>query len=89
MERVHDDVCPGSAVEDVSEDVQLVDGEALNDVAESDDEVVGALSGDDGVDDTVDVCRLVHVVGAFVQQFLYDVRELFGERLSHLGACVF
>ena len=38
---VHDDMCAGSSVVDVAKDVQLVDGQALYDVAEGHDEVVG------------------------------------------------
>ena len=44
-----------------------------------DDEVVGTACGYDGVDDDVDIGCLVMVFGMFVQEFLYDVREVAGQ----------
>ena len=67
LQRVEDDVCSLSTVEDVAKDMQLVDGEALYYVTESYDKVVGSSCGDDGIDDYLDVCRFVHVVATFVQ----------------------
>ena len=88
-QRVEYDVCAGAAVVDVAEYVQLVDGQTLYDVADGHYEVVGTAGGDDGVHDDGHVGCLVLVVGAFVQQLLYDVRELGWQRLAHLRAGVF
>ena len=86
--HVHDDVRPRSAVVDVAQDVQLVDGQPLYDVTQGADEVVGAPRRDDGVHDDRHVGRLVLVVGTLVQQLLNDVRELLRQRLAHLRARV-
>ena len=53
---------------------------------DGDNEVVGTSGADDGLDNNINVRRLVHVVGAFVQEFLYDVRKVFRQRLPDLRA---
>ena len=40
LQRVHNDVCAGPAVVYIAEDVQLVYGEALYDIADGDDEII-------------------------------------------------
>ena len=85
---VHDDVRPRSPVVDVPDDVQLVDGEPLDEVADGNDEVVRPSRGDDGADDLVHVGRLVRLGGGLVQELLDDVGELGGQRLAYLGAGV-
>ena len=87
-QRVHDDVRTGAAVVDVAQDVQLVDGQALDDVRDGHDEIVGTSSRDDSVHNDGHVGRLILVVRAFVQQFLDDVGKLLGQRLAHLAAGV-
>ena len=72
-EGVENDVCARTAVEDVAEDVQLVDRQALYHVADGNDEIVGTTSRYDCVDDDVDIVSFVGIVCALVQQFLYDV----------------
>ena len=88
-ERVHDEVCARTAVVDIAEDVQAVDGQALDEIAEGDDEVVGAARADDGADDDVEVGLLVVVVGTLVQQLFYNIGILLGQALAHLRAGVF
>ena len=88
-ERVHDDMGPRSAVVDVAQDMELVDGQPVDDVADGNDEVVGPSGRDDCIDDDGDVGSLVVVVGPLVKQFLDDVAEVIGQRLAHLGAGVF
>ena len=75
---VEDDVGSRSTIVDVAEDVQLVYGKPLYHIGYGDDEVVGTSCGYDGVDDDVDISCLVVVFGMFVQEFLYDVREVAG-----------
>ena len=88
-ERVHDKMRARTAVVDVAEDVQAVDGQALDEIAEGDDEVVGAARSNNGADDDVEVGLLVVVVGTFVQQLLYNIGVLLGQTLTHLRAGVF
>ena len=54
-------MCAWSAVIDVSDDMEGVDGETLDEVAHRNDEIVGTFRRDDGADDDVDVCLLVGV----------------------------
>ena len=82
-------MCAWSAVVHVAENMEIVDGEALNDVADGYDKVVSRAGGDDGIGDGRDIGCLVHVIGALVQQFLYDVGELSGQCHAHFGTCVF
>lgn len=86
---VEDDVGSRSTIVDVAEDVQLVYGKPLYHVSDGDDKVIGTACGYDGVDDDVDISCLVMVFCMFVQEFLYDVREVAWQRLSHLRAGVF
>ena len=75
---VHDDVGSLTTVVDVAEDVELVNGELLYDVADRYNEIVGPSGRDNGVDDAVDVGCLVGIVGGLVKQLLYDVAEIDG-----------
>ena len=68
-----------SSVVDVAQDVELVDGEFVDDAGNGDDKLIGAPDVDDGVNDGTDLSRLVSVIGALVQQFLNDVAEVFRE----------
>ena len=86
---VHDDVWPRTSVVDIPKYMQAVDGKALYDVADGNDEVIGTAGGDDGVCNGADVGRFVHVVGAFVEQFLDDIGEFLRQGLAHFGAGVF
>ena len=82
-ERVHNLVGTGASIVDVAEDMQLVDGQPLDHVADRADEVVCPSCRDDGVYDDGYVGGLVLVVGTLMQQFLNDVREVYGQRLAH------
>ena len=87
-QRVHDEVRALAPVVDIAQDVQAVDGEPLDEVAQGGDELVGAVGGDDGADDAVEVVLLVVAVAGLVEQFLDDVGELAWQGLAHLRAGV-
>ena len=57
----------------VADDVQQVDRQALDQVADGDDEVIGPAGRDDRVDDLVHIGGLVRLVARLVEQFLDDV----------------
>ena len=88
-EGVHDDVGARTAVVDVAHDVQRVDGEALDEVAQGHDEVIRPPGADDGGDDDVDVGLLVGVDARLVEQLLDDVGEVAGQGFAHLRTGVF
>ena len=83
---VHNLVGAGTTVKHVAQDVQLVDGELLDEVTNGDNEVVGTASADDGVHNNVDIGLLVAVGGVLVQQLLDDVGKTAGQRLVDLRA---
>lgn len=89
--RVENDMRPRPAVVNVAHDVQPVDGQALDYVADGHDESVRPPDGDDRAQDAVEVLLLVgrsRGIG-LVEQLLDDVGEVLGQCLAHLGAGVF
>ena len=87
-ERVHDDVRVRPAVVDVADDVQMVDGEALDEQAQRLDERAHAVRADDGVDDGRVVGPLVHAVAILRHELLDEVGEVLRQRLAHARARV-
>ena len=85
---VHDDVCPGAAVVDVAQDVELVDAERMDDLANGHNEIGALPRVHNALDDASEIGILVFVEGIFVKEFLYDVGILGGQCLAHLGAGV-
>ena len=79
LEHVHDLVRTGTTVIDVTENMKLVDGEALDDICNSDDEGIGPSCIDDRVDDDVDVSSLVRILRTLMEQFLNDIGEVLGQ----------
>ena len=74
-QRVYDDMGTRSTVVDVAEDVELVDGQALDNVGYRNDKIIGTACGDDSIDDSIDIGCLIAILGALVQQLLNDVAE--------------
>ena len=87
-ERVHDDVGVRPAIVDVADDVQMVDGQTLDEQAQRLDERAHAVGADDGVDDGRVVGLLVGALAVLGHQLLDDVREIARQRLAHAGARV-
>ena len=83
------DVCTGTAIIDVAQNVQLVDGQTLDNVTQSNNEIVCTTCRDNSVDNDADIGCLIVVIGTLVQQFLDNIGKLFGQRLTYLRACVF
>jgi len=75
---VHDDVGTRTAIVDVAKDMQLVDGQTLDDVTDGADEIIGTTGRNNGVDNDADVSGLVDIGEALVEQLLDDIRELLG-----------
>ena len=88
-EAVEDAVRARAAVEDVADEVQVVDGEALDERRERADEVVGAARVDDRRDDALVVGEArLPLVGGGVEKLVDDVGELDGHGLADLRAGV-
>ena len=75
---VKDGVGTGTSVINVTEDVELVDDEALDDVADGDDKLVGAANLDDRRDNRSHIVDFVLRVGMLMEQLLDDVGEVRG-----------
>ena len=56
---VHDDMGSWTTIVDVAQDMQLVDGQTLDDVTDGHDEIIGTTCGDDGINDHTDIGSLV------------------------------
>ena len=70
---VEDDVCTGTAIEDIAENMQLVDNKTLNDIGDSYNKVVCTSDIDNRLDDAFNVCTLVMVGVLLMQEFLNNV----------------
>ena len=81
---VHDDMRTGAAVVDVAKNVQLVDGQTLDDVTDGADEIIGTTCRYDGVYDYAYIGSLIVVAKALVQKLLDDIRKILRQRLAHL-----
>ena len=87
-ELIHDNVRPGAPVIDVAYDVQVVNGQVLNQMAQGNDELVRRVIFNDGVYDFIIVQFLVIVVVVHMKQFVNDVGKFLGHLLAHLGTSV-
>ena len=72
-QQVKDDVGAGAAVEQVAHDVELVHGQTLDELTETDDELIGASILDDAADDLAVVEVFVVVLEVGVEQFIQNV----------------
>ena len=89
VEQIHEAVGSRPTVVDVAKDMKLVDGEALDDVGDGHDEVVGSSCGDDGVDDDIHVVGLVLILRPLMEKLLDNVGEIGRQRFANLRTCVF
>ena len=86
---VHNLMGAWTSVVDVAKNVQLVDGQTLDDITDGTDEIICSACRDDGIDNNGNVCGFVDIIGTFMQQFLNDIGEVFWQRLTHLRTCIF
>ena len=86
-QAVHNLGRTAAAVEDVAHQVQVVDGEALDERGERLDKVVGAGGLQDGFDNALVITHAVVVlIRMRVQQLVDDVGVIARDGLTHLGA---
>ena len=87
-QRLHDDVGVRTAVVDVTDDVQLADGQALDEPPKRFDERDATPGAHGRVDDAGVVGFLVHAVVVLVHELFDDVGELGGQRAAHAAGGV-
>ena len=61
-----------ASVEDITQDMQLVDGQTLYDITDSNDEIVGSPRRDDGIDDDGYIGSLVRFLRTLERVYLLD-----------------
>ena len=89
LEPVHDLGRAAAAVEDVAHQVDVVHGQALDELGQRADEVLGGIGFQDRVDDALVVAHAVVVlVGVRVQQLVDDIGVVVRDGAAHLGAGV-
>ena len=86
---VHDFIRAGTAVIDVAQEVQHINGQLLNQVTHGDNEFIYTMGRNDGLDNHIDISLLVWVTTMLVQKLLDDIREILGQCLVNLGTAIF
>ena len=87
-QAVHDDVRPGTTVEDIADDVQMVHGQGLDGGAHGLDHIGGLADGDDGVDEVLEIVFLGAVLVTDVDQLVQDLPVALGHLLPDMVAGV-
>lgn len=85
-ERVHNDVGAGAAVKDIAHQMQPVNGQAFDDLADGRDKVGGLLDLDDGADDVLVIVVLVDLFRMGMQELLNDIGIVRRQGLPDLRA---
>ena len=85
----HNDICSGSPVKDIADDMEIVDGQVLDQVAQRLDELRAHFAVDDGADDLIVVYLLVFIAVIHMDQLVDDISECRRHFLTHLGSGVF
>ncbi len=88
-QAVHDGGRSRSSVKDVAHDVQVIDDQPLNQLAQGDDKIFRPVNANNRGNDFIIIVFLIGKIDALIDQFLDDVGEIFRQRLAHLGTGVF
>ena len=89
FQLVHHEMGAVAAVKDVAHDVESVDDGVVHQMAHGDDEAVGGVGVDDGLDDLAEVVLLVEILAAGGHELGDDVLIVLGQHTLDLGAGVF
>ncbi len=77
------------SVIDISDNMQLVNGKPLYQVAECDNKTVSLVKVDNRMYDFRIIHFLVHTAAVLVQQLFYNIRKFLRQSLTHLGTRIF
>ena len=72
-QRVHNDMRTGATVINISDNMQRVDGQPLDQLTHGYNEGIGTFRTDYGTDDNIDVSMFIGFYTRLVEQLLYDV----------------
>ena len=88
-EVIHDMSCPRSAIEDITHNMQAIDYEVVNEMADGFQKILCLTRFDDGLDDGVVIHLSVGLCFRFMEELFDDVCKLFREQRAHFRAGVF
>ncbi len=86
---VHDDVRPGAPVEDIADDMEIIDGQVLDQVAQGDDELVPHLDIQDRVQDLAVIDLFIFIIIIHMEELIDRIGKFLGHLLSYLRAGIF
>ena len=78
-----------SAVKNITHDMPCVDGEVMNQIGHSYQQLLCPTSGDDTIYDGIEVARSIILDAGLIEQLLDDISEVLGQHLAHLRTGVF
>ena len=81
---LHDLVRMRASVEDVTDDMEIIDDEVLNQLRQGHDEIITHVDVDDGVHDAPEISPLILVMTVEVQELIDRVGILLRHLLTHL-----
>ena len=84
-ERIQNDMRPGPPVKNISDDVQMVNDQPLNQIAQGNDKFRRPADTDNGMDNFVIISFLVLYLRLLRNQLLYYVGKVFRQSLPYLG----
>lgn len=68
----HNDICSGSPVKDIADDMEIVNGQVLDQVAQRLDKLRAHFAVDDGADDLIVVYLLIFIAVIHMDQLVDD-----------------
>ncbi len=88
-QRIKNDLRSRSPVIDIPDNVQMIDDEPLDEIAQGNDKSGRTADLDNSLNDTVIIRFLILDLLFFCDQFFNDVCKITRQRLPHLRACIF
>ena len=86
---VHNKIRPGAPVENISDDMEIIDGQVLDQVAERLNKLRSHSDLDNGVDDLVVVNLFIFVIIVHMQKLVNNIGEVRRHLFTHLGPGIF
>ena len=87
-QSIHDQIGPGTAVENITDNVQMIPGEGTDDLTDGLDHICGLTDLDDGVDEVLELVALGAVFVTHVDQLVDDLLIVLRHERAHSVSCV-
>ena len=85
----HNNIRSRPSVENISDDMQVINGKVLDQMAECDDKIIRHLDINNRIDNLTVIDLLIVIVVIHVEKFIDDVGKFLRHLLSHLGTGIF